>query len=44
MKGLIVISHGTAPTETGFAALAQMLARNGYLVASVEHVGHTWQR
>ena len=43
VKGLIVISHGTATTETGFATLAQALARNGYLVASVEHVGDTWQ-
>ncbi len=43
VKGLILISHGTASTETGFAALAQALARNGYLVASVEHVGDTWQ-
>ena len=42
-KGLIVISHGTAATELGFATLAQALARNGYLVASVEHVGDTWQ-
>ena len=43
VKGLIVISHGTASTETGLATLAQALARNGYLVASVEHVGDTWQ-
>lgn len=43
VKGLIVISHGTASTEIGFATLAQALARNGYLVASVEHVGDTWQ-
>jgi predicted dienelactone hydrolase len=43
VKGLIVMSHGTASTETGFATLAQTLARNGYLVASVEHVGDTWQ-
>lgn len=42
-KGLIVISHGTASTEIGFATLAQALARSGYLVASVEHVGDTWQ-
>jgi predicted dienelactone hydrolase len=42
-KGLIVISHGTASTEIGFATLAQALARDGYLVASVEHVGDTWQ-
>jgi predicted dienelactone hydrolase len=42
-KGLIAISHGTASTEIGFATLAQALARNGYLVASVEHVGDTWQ-
>ena len=42
-KGLILFSHGTASTETGFATLAQALARNGYLVASVEHVGDTWQ-
>ncbi len=43
VKGLIVISHGTASTELGFATLAQALAHNGYLVASVEHVGDTWQ-
>lgn len=43
VKGLIVLSHGTASTEIGFATLAQALARNGYLVASVEHVGDTWQ-
>ena len=43
VKGLIVISHGTVSTELGFATLAQALARNGYLVASVEHVGDTWQ-
>ena len=43
VKGLIVISHGTASTELGFATLARALARNGYLVASVEHVGDTWQ-
>ncbi|MBU0589902.1 MAG: dienelactone hydrolase [Gammaproteobacteria bacterium] len=42
-KGLIVISHGTGSTEMGFATLSQTLARNGYLVASVEHVGDTWQ-
>jgi predicted dienelactone hydrolase len=42
-KGLVVISHGTASTETGFATLALALARRGYLVASVEHVGDTWQ-
>ncbi len=43
VKGLIVISHGTASTETGFFSLARTLARNGYLVASVEHVGDTWR-
>jgi predicted dienelactone hydrolase len=42
-KGLVVISHGTASIDIGFATLAQALARNGYLVASVEHVGDTWQ-
>jgi predicted dienelactone hydrolase len=42
-KGLIVISHGTASVNLGFATLAQALARNGYLVASVEQVGDTWQ-
>ncbi|MDO9198866.1 dienelactone hydrolase [Rhodoferax sp.] len=42
-KGLIVISHGTVSTQIGFATLAQALARKGYLVASVEHVGDTWQ-
>jgi predicted dienelactone hydrolase len=42
-KGLIVISHGTVSTLIGFATLAQALARNGYLVAAVEHVGDTWQ-
>jgi predicted dienelactone hydrolase len=30
-------------TQMGFATLAQTLARHGYLVASVEHVGDTWQ-
>jgi len=43
VKGLIVISHGTASVNLGFATLAQALARNGYLVASVEQVGDTWQ-
>lgn len=43
VKGLIVLSHGTASVNIGFATLAQALARNGYLVASVEHVGDTWQ-
>ena len=43
VKGLIVISHGTVSTELGFATLAQALARSGYLVASVEHVGDTWR-
>ena len=42
-KGLIVISHGTVSTQIGFATQAQALARNGYLVASVEHAGDTWQ-
>ncbi|MGP1691842.1 MAG: alpha/beta hydrolase family protein [Giesbergeria sp.] len=42
-KGLIVISHGTVSVNLGFATLAQALARNGYLVASVEQVGDTWQ-
>ncbi|MRD46304.1 dienelactone hydrolase [Caenimonas koreensis] len=42
-KGLVVISHGTASTELGFATLATALARSGYLVASVEQVGDTWQ-
>ena len=42
-KGLVVVSHGTASIPIGFATLAQALARNGYLVASVEHVGDTWQ-
>jgi predicted dienelactone hydrolase len=42
-KGLVVISHGTGSIDIGFATLAQALARNGYLVASVEHVGDTWQ-
>ena len=42
-KGLIVLSHGTASTQIGFATLAQALARSGYLVASAEHVGDTWQ-
>ena len=43
VKGLIVISHGTVSTQIGFATLAQALARSGYLVASVEHAGDTWQ-
>ena len=43
VKGLVVISHGTVSTGIGFATLAQALARNGYLVASVEHAGDTWR-
>lgn len=42
-RGLLVFSHGTASTETGFATLAQSLAAHGYLVASVEHVGDNWK-
>jgi predicted dienelactone hydrolase len=43
VKGPIVISHDTASTETGYVTVALALARKGNLVASVEHVGDTWQ-
>ena len=37
------IALAAISTLIGFATLAQALARNGYLVAAVEHVGDTWQ-
>jgi predicted dienelactone hydrolase len=42
-KGLIVLSHGTGGSELGHSSLAEALARNGYLVASLRHPGDNWQ-
>jgi predicted dienelactone hydrolase len=43
VKGLIVLSHGTAGAELNHAALAEALAKNGYLVAAIKHPGDNWQ-
>ena len=43
VKGLILLSHGNAGTEAGHSALAQALARSGYLVAALRHPGDNWQ-
>ena len=43
VKALILLSHGNAGTELGHSALAQALARNGYLVAALRHPGDNWQ-
>ncbi len=43
VKGLIVLSHGTAGTERGHTSLAQALAHSGYLVAALRHPGDNWQ-
>lgn len=43
LRGLIVLSHGTAGTELGHARLAEALAARGYLVAALRHPGDNWQ-
>ncbi len=43
VRGLIVVSHGTAGTELGHARLAEALASRGYLVAALRHPGDNWQ-
>jgi len=43
VKGLILLSHGTAGSELGHSSLAEALARSGYLVASLRHPGDNWQ-
>jgi predicted dienelactone hydrolase len=43
VKGLIVLSHGTAGSELGHSSLAQALAKSGYLVAALRHPGDNWQ-
>lgn len=43
VRGLIVVSHGTAGTELGHARLAESLAARGYLVAALRHPGDNWQ-
>jgi predicted dienelactone hydrolase len=43
IRGLIVLSHGTAGTELGHARLAEALAARGYLVAALRHPGDNWQ-
>ena len=43
VKALILLSHGLSGSELGHSALAQALARNGYLVAALRHPGDNWQ-
>jgi len=43
VKALILLSHGLSGSETGNSALAQALARSGYLVAALRHPGDNWQ-
>ncbi len=43
VKGLILLSHGLSGSELAHSALAQALARNGYLVAAIRHPGDNWQ-
>jgi predicted dienelactone hydrolase len=40
---LIVISHGHGGTLWGHHDLAEALARAGYVVAAVEHIGDSWR-
>jgi predicted dienelactone hydrolase len=40
---LVVISHGHAGSMLGQHDLAEALARHGYVVAAVEHVGDSWR-
>ena len=42
-KGLILISHGTGGSELGHHNLAEQLARNGYLVAAIQHPRDNWK-
>lgn len=42
-RPLVVISHGHAGTRWGHHDLATALARAGYVVASVEHVGDSYR-
>lgn len=39
---LIVMSHGSGGDRMHNAWLAEVLASNGYMVASVDHYGNTW--
>ncbi|MEO8297468.1 MAG: dienelactone hydrolase [Burkholderiales bacterium] len=43
VKALILLSHGISGSELGHSALAQALARNGYLVAALRHPGDNYQ-
>jgi predicted dienelactone hydrolase len=43
LRGLIVLSHGTAGSELGHGRLAEALAARGYLVAALRHPGDNWQ-
>lgn len=42
VKALILLSHGISGTELGHSALAQALARSGYLVAALRHPGDNY--
>jgi predicted dienelactone hydrolase len=39
---LIVMSHGNGGDRTNNSWIAEILAANGYIVASVDHHGNTW--
>lgn len=43
VKALLVLSHGIGGSELAHSALAEALARDGYLVAALRHPGDNWQ-
>ena len=43
VEALILLSHGVGGSELAHSALAQALARHGYLVAALRHPGDNWQ-
>jgi predicted dienelactone hydrolase len=43
VKALILLSHGTGGSELGHSVVAEVLARDGYLVAALRHPGDNWQ-
>ena len=43
VKGLILLSHGTAGSELGHSSLAEAFAQRGYLVAALRHPGDNFQ-
>lgn len=43
VKGLILLSHGTAGSELGHSSLAEAFAQRGCLVAALRHPGDNFQ-